>query len=106
MYNYFAAIWEKKSLCTICDAANVVYFMVDRIIWLFIILEEQFEKEFSEKEKAKLYKAIGYQENEVDPALPREVSVNRYHTDIKQISYIIQIPDISYTVKSILYVST
>lgn len=52
------------------------------------ILEEQFEKEFSDKEKAKLYEAIGYQENEVDPALPREVSVDRYQTDtdIKQIS--------------------
>lgn len=32
MYNYFAAIWEKKSLCTIFDAVSIVYFMVDRII--------------------------------------------------------------------------
>lgn len=30
----------------------------------------------------------------MDPALPREVSVNRYQTDIKQISDINQISDI------------
>lgn len=49
---------------------------------VIFILEEQFEKEFSAKEKAKLYKAICYQENEVDPAFPTEVSVDRCQTDI------------------------
>ncbi|XP_065940396.1 intermembrane lipid transfer protein VPS13A isoform X3 [Magallana gigas] len=49
-------------------------------------IKEQFEKEFSEKEKAKLYEAIGYQENEVDPALPREFVAVRLVTKLSTLS--------------------
>ena len=41
-------------------------------------MEPTFHREVSiYKRKAKLYEAIGYQENEVDLTFPREVSFNR-----------------------------
>ena len=43
-------------------------------------MDPTFPREVSinrETEKARLYEAIGYQENEVDPTFPREVSINR-----------------------------
>ena len=41
-------------------------------------MDPTFHREVSiNKEKARLYEAIGYQENEVDPIFHREVSVNR-----------------------------
>lgn len=40
----------------------------------------------------------------MDPALPREVSVNRYHTDIKQISDIKEISEICSVESSLLVV--
>ena len=35
--------------------------------------EDQFYEQFTLDEKQKLYDAIGYQENEADPTLPKEV---------------------------------
>lgn len=43
-----------------------------------VILEKMFEQEFTAEEKAKLYKAIEYQENELVPALPKEASMIIY----------------------------
>ena len=41
-------------------------------------MDPTFPKEVSiNREKARLYKAIGYQENEVDPTFPREVSISQ-----------------------------
>ena len=36
-------------------------------------IEDQFYEQFTADEKNKLYEAIGYQENEADPTLPKEV---------------------------------
>ena len=44
---------------------------------MFTLPEDQFQEEFSDKEKARLYEAIGYHENEVDPTFPKEVSIKR-----------------------------
>ncbi|XP_056003796.1 intermembrane lipid transfer protein VPS13A-like isoform X2 [Ostrea edulis] len=49
-------------------------------------IKEQFEDEFSEKEKAKLYEAIGYQENETDPTLPKEFVAVRLVTKLSSLS--------------------
>ena len=46
---------------------------VDKYLYLFI--EEQFYEQFNAEEKRKLYDAIGYQENEADPTLPKEVII-------------------------------
>ena len=39
-----------------------------------LFLEDQFYEQFTAEEKNKLYDAIGYQENEADPTLPKEAS--------------------------------
>lgn len=49
-------------------------------------IKEQFEKEFSANEKAKLYEAIGYQENEADPTFPKEYVAVRLETKCRSIS--------------------
>ncbi|XP_062597875.1 intermembrane lipid transfer protein VPS13A-like, partial [Saccostrea cucullata] len=49
-------------------------------------IKEQFQDEFNEKEKAKLYQAIGYQENEADPTLPREYVAVRLVTKLSGLS--------------------
>lgn len=41
-------------------------------------LEKTIEQELTAEEKAKLYKAIKYQKNELVSALPKEVSANIY----------------------------
>jgi hypothetical protein len=43
---------------------------------MYIFLEEQFYEQFNAEEKKKLYDAIGYQENEADPTLPKEVKTD------------------------------
>jgi len=40
-----------------------------------MVTEQQFYEQFTMEEKSKLYDAIGYQENEADPTLPKTVSV-------------------------------
>ena len=40
---------------------------------LFLTPEDQFFEVYTTEEKAKLYDAIGYQENEADPTLPKDV---------------------------------
>ena len=42
--------------------------------YFYLISEDQFYEQFTLDEKNKLYDAIGYQENEADPTLPKEVS--------------------------------
>ena len=41
---------------------------------MFLLSEDKFQEQFTPEEKAKLYGAIGYEENEVDLSLPKEVS--------------------------------
>ena len=45
---------------------------------LNLISEDQFYEQFTLDEKNKLYDAIGYQENEADPTLPKEVSYQKF----------------------------
>lgn len=49
-------------------------------------LKEKIQQELTATEKTKLYEAIGYQENEVDPVLPREYEAVKFETKFKTLS--------------------
>ena len=46
--------------------------------YFYWISEDQFYEQFTLDEKNKLYDAIGYQENEADPTLPKEVGCQKF----------------------------
>ena len=45
-----------------------------KLLICFLLSEDKFQEQFTPEEKAKLYGAIGYEENEVDLSFPKEVS--------------------------------
>ncbi|XP_060551931.1 intermembrane lipid transfer protein VPS13A-like [Ruditapes philippinarum] len=49
-------------------------------------IQEQFYEQFNAEEKKKLYDAIGYQENEADPTLPKEFVAVRLVTKLNNLS--------------------
>ncbi|XP_078330281.1 intermembrane lipid transfer protein VPS13A-like isoform X6 [Crassostrea virginica] len=50
-------------------------------------IKDQFQEEFSDKEKARLYEAIGYHENEVDPTFPKEYVAMRLVTKLTNLTF-------------------
>lgn len=53
-----------------------VFFLTGCLVFYFacfLCTEQQFYDQFTLEEKMKLYDAIGYQENEADPTLPKDV---------------------------------
>ncbi|KAK3093140.1 hypothetical protein FSP39_011676 [Pinctada imbricata] len=49
-------------------------------------IQDKFGELYDDKEKAKLYEAIGYQENEADPTLPKEFVAVRLVTKLSNVS--------------------
>ena len=61
-----------------------------KLIIHFCFSDEKFYQQFTPEEKAKLYGAIGYEENESDPTLPKEVrfhSYNRINIAVTELLY-------------------
>ncbi|XP_053387649.1 intermembrane lipid transfer protein VPS13A-like isoform X4 [Mercenaria mercenaria] len=53
-------------------------------------IQEQFYEQFNAEEKKKLYDAIGYQENEADPTLPKEFVAVRLVTKLNNLSVMLK----------------
>ncbi|CAH1789713.1 unnamed protein product [Owenia fusiformis] len=51
-----------------------------------IDIEEQFQELMTEEEKAKLYSAIGYQENTTDPTLPKDYVAHKLNFKLNKLS--------------------
>ena len=51
-----------------------------------VLAGEQFQQLMTPAEKAKLYDAIGYQENAVDPTLPKDVGCHFYNRNQTNLS--------------------
>ncbi|XP_060080495.1 intermembrane lipid transfer protein VPS13A-like [Ylistrum balloti] len=50
-------------------------------------IQEKFQELYTPEEKAKLYSAIGYQENESDPTLPKEFVAVKFVTKLTNLSF-------------------